>query len=67
MTRRSRCTSKDAALARTLRRYMAARSAVDGYTKKVAGFTCHEILPNFGNQTVILELIRHTQKRYNGH
>ena len=36
---------------------MAARSAVDGYTKKVAGFTCHEILPNFGNQTVILELI----------
>ena len=46
---------------------MAARSAVDGYTEKVAGFTCHEILPNFGNQTVILELIRHTQKRYNGH
>jgi hypothetical protein len=28
---------------------------VDGYTKKVAGCTCHEILPNFGNQTVILE------------
>ena len=38
----------------------------DGYTRKVAGCTCHEILPNFGNQTVILELIRHTQKRYNG-
>ena len=29
----------------------------DGYTRKVAGCTCHEILPNFGNQTVILESI----------
>ena len=34
---------------------------------KNRGCTCHEILPNFGNQTVILGLIGHTQKRYNGH